>query len=382
MTNTRQTMGALVLITAGMMTLPAAAQNDAAQARKPESLSGTSEASCLLKIVTDPGVISLSDDAIAHLVQSSNVLGRSLTDVLGVTGGDYDVQTRVLDQTEIEGPPSERRILVSLNVNLGEGMKPAAKELMDALVINLRSALERAYQNEMGRMDNQIQLGDREVAYADSELKEVQQKLTELSDRDLSSEALRSNIASIQAQLQSLQLEKASQEAYQVGVVKRISEIQAEVEKAVANDVIADELKQVIQRRMIELKNTQQKIDAGVVPSGDLAAVEDKLATARIDLARRREELSKTGSAAGLGQLTAELTTLTLERNRIQAKEAQLLSQLDEARGSLGRSAEYERVKLKLDVAKQNLREAETLFNRARQKARMLPAPSVSVIGE
>jgi len=375
-------MGALVLITAGMMTLPAAAQNDAAQARKPESLSGTSEASCLLKIVTDPGVISLSDDAIAHLVQSSNVLGRSLTDVLGVTGGDYDVQTRVLDQTEIEGPPSERRILVSLNVNLGEGMKPAAKELMDALVINLRSALERAYQNEMGRMDNQIQLGDREVAYADSELKEVQQKLTELSDRDLSSEALRSNIASIQAQLQSLQLEKASQEAYQVGVVKRISEIQAEVEKAVANDVIADELKQVIQRRMIELKNTQQKIDAGVVPSGDLAAVEDKLATARIDLARRREELSKTGSAAGLGQLTAELTTLTLERNRIQAKEAQLLSQLDEARGSLGRSAEYERVKLKLDVAKQNLREAETLFNRARQKARMLPAPSVSVIGE
>jgi hypothetical protein len=382
MTNTRQTMGALVLITAGMMALPAAAQNDAGQAKKPESISGTQQASCLLKIVTDPGVISLSNDAIEYLIQSSNVRDRAVKDVLGVTGGDYNVQTGVLEQTEIEGPPRERRTLMSLNVNLGEGMKPVARELMDALVINLRNVLERAYQSEMGRMDSQIQLGDREVMYADSELKEVQQKLTDLSDRDLSSDALRSNIAGIQAQLQSLQLERVSQEAYREGIVKRISEIQMEVEKTVANDVIADELKQVIQRRMIELKNAQQKIDAGVVPSGELATVEDKLATARIDLARRREELSKTGSAAGLGQLTAELSTLTLERNRTQAKEEQLLSQFDEARGSLGRSAEYERVKLKLDVAKQNLREAETLFNRARQKVRMLPSPSVSVIGE
>lgn len=382
MINTRQTMGALVLIAAGMMILPAAAQNDAGQAKKPESISGTSEASCLLKIVTDPGVISLSNDGIEYLLQSSNVGGRALTDVFGGTGGDYAIQTRVLEQTEIGGPPSERRILMLLNVNLGEGMKPAARELMDALVINLRNALERAYQSEMGRMDNQIRLGDREVMYADSELKEVQQKLTELSDRDLSSDALRSNIANILAQLQSLRFEKASQEAYREGVAIRISEIQAEVEKTVANDVIAAELDRVIQRRMIELKNTQQQIDAGVVPTGGLAAVEDKLAMARIDLARRREELSKTGSAAGLAQLTAELVTLTLEGNRSQVKERQLEMQLEETRTLLGRSAEYERVKLKLDVAKQNLKEAETLLNRARQKARILPAPSITVIGE
>jgi hypothetical protein len=231
-------------------------------------------------------------------------------------------------------------------------------------------------------MDNQIRLGDREVMYADSELKEVQRVLTELSDRDLSSDALRTNIANILAQLQSLRFEKASQEAYREDVARRISEIQAEVEKTVANDVIAAELDRVIQRRMIELKNAQQQIDAGVVPAGGLTAVEDKLAMARIELARRREELSKTGSAAGLAQLTAELVTLTLEGNRSQVKERQLEMQLEETRTLLGRSAEYERVKLKLEVAKQNLKEAETLQNRARQKARMLPAPSVSVIGE
>ncbi len=375
MKNTKRMIGVLIVIAVGLATLPATAQN-------PNPISGTMEASCLLKIVTDPSVISLSDDAIEYLIQSSNVRGRALNDVLGITGGDYEIRTRVLEQTEIEGPPSERRILVSLHVNLGEGMKPAARELMDALVINLRDALERVYRNEMGRMDNQIQLGAREVSYADSELKEVQQRLTDLSDRDLSSDALRSNIADIMAQLQSLRLEKVSQEAYREGIVKQVSEIQAQVEKTVANDVITDELKQVIQRRVTELDNTRQKINAGVVPSGELAAVEDKLATARIDLARRREELGKTGSAAGLGKLTAELATVTLERDRNQAKEEQLLSQLDEARGSLGRSAEYERVKLKLDVAKQNLKEAETLFNRAKQKARMLSVPSVSVIGE
>jgi hypothetical protein len=385
MKSAKRMMGVLILVVAGAMVVPTArAQNAASPAKETKPISETMAASCLLRIVTETSVISLSDNAIAYLIQSSDVRGNAIATVLGSTpeARQTRVRTNVLEVTDMEGPPRERSILLSLDVELEQGAKPAARELMDALVANFRNTLEGVYQNERNRMDDQIQLSDREVSYADEMLKMAQQKLTELSDRDLSSDALRNNIADITAQLQSLRLERASQEAYRMGVLKQISEIQAQVEKAVANDVIADELKQVIERRMVELKNTQQKIDAGVVPSGELAGVEDKLATARIDLARRREELSKTGSAASLGQLTAELTTLTLEGNRIQAKEEQLMRQFDDARGLLGRSAEYERVKLKVDVAKQNLREAETLFNRARQKARMFAAPSVSVIGE
>lgn len=379
MKSTQRTIGALVLIAA--LAVPATAQNNAAQAKKPESLSGTMEASCLLKIVTNPSVISFSDDAIEYLFQSSNVCGRSLTEVLGVADGDYEIRTRVLEQTEIAGPPSERRILMSLNVNLGERMKPAAKELMDALVVNFSNALGAAYQSEMSRMEEQIRLNDREVAYAEAQLKEIQQRLANLSDRDLASSALRSSIGEITAQLRSLQMEKASQEAYREGVAKRISEIQAEVERSLRDDVISGELNEVIQRRVIELENTKQKIQAGVLPSGDLAPVEDKLVTARIDLARRREELGKTGSAAGLGQLTAELSALTLEGNRVRAKEELLERQLAEAKDLLGRSAEYERVMLRLDVAKRNLTEAEIQLSGAMRRSRTLSAPSISVIG-
>ncbi|MEN6335820.1 MAG: hypothetical protein ABFE01_16325 [Phycisphaerales bacterium] len=383
MKNMKPTIVALIL-TVRALAVPAAAQEGATPPENAKSISASRTANCLLKIVTETSVISLSDSTIPYLIQGSDVRGNAIERTLGPApeAGKTRIRTKVLEVTEIEGPPKERSIILAIDLDLAQGAKPAADELMDALVDNFRNALERIYQNERSRMDDQIRLSDREVSYADEMLKMAQQKLTELSDRDLSSEALRSNIADITAQLQGLQLEKASQEAYREGVVKQISEIQAQVEKTVANDVIANELKQVIERRMVELKNTQQKIDAGVVPSGELAGVEDKLATARIDLARRQEELSKTGIAAGLGQLTAELTTLTLERDRNQAKGEQLLSQLDEARSSLGRSAEYERVKLKLDVAKQNLTEAETLLNKAGQRARMLSVPSVSVIGD
>ena len=257
-----------------------------------------------------------------------------------------------------------------------------AEEFLQALVANFRASVETIYQSESNRLDEQIRLTGREIEYADVELRSLQQSLAEFSDRDSSPESLRSNITAITSQMQSLRLETASQEAYRKGVLNRINEIRNEVERTLRDDTISAELEQIIQRRTAELKNAKAKVDTGLVAVSGLAEIEDKLAQARIDLARRHEELSKTGSAASLGQLTNELTTLTLELERMQARENHLQRQLDEARSLLGRAGEYERLMLKLDIAKQNLREAETVNSKAKQRARMLQMPSITVIGE
>jgi hypothetical protein len=237
--------------------------------------------------------------------------------------------------------PAEQRILLSLQVSLADDLKPAARELLDALVANFRSAVVKACESELKRLDEQVHLAEREVEYADRQLLEIQQRLVKLFAQDSSSQTLRSQITATTSQLQGLQLERASQEAYRQAIVKCIKDIQAEVERTVHDDPIAAELNQMIQRRMAELKTAQGMVEAGRMTPTALADEEDKLAMARIDLARRREELAKSGSAAGLAQLTGDLTTLTLEAEKTQARERQLREQLGEMRNLLDRAGDF-----------------------------------------
>lgn len=381
MKSTKRTIGALILIAA--LAVPATAQETAATSENAESVSGTFTANSLLKVVTDPGVISLSDNAIGYLLQSSHVRGDAIAKVLGSTSEALAtrIRTNVLEVAEIEGPPKERSILLSLEIELEQGAKPAAKELMDALVANFRKAVESAYNSELQRLDRGALVLRDEIVHAERELTEIQRELMDLSDSDSSPETLRSRITGIRSQLQSLQLEEVSQDAFRRAIVKRVDEMRKEIEEAVHNDKISSELEQIVQRRTAELGSVRQKVDAGLVPSGDLASVEDRLATARIDLARRREELAKTGNAAGLAGLTTELATLTMESEKMQARETQLNTQLEQTRDQLARSGDFERTMLRLEIAKRNLQEAQLAYSRIMRQIRTFQMPSISVIG-
>ena len=385
MRNATRTLGVSILVATALMIIPAAGAQDAATpADNQESASGTRAASCLVKIITDPSVLPLGEDTINYLIRSSSVYDRAVEKTLAVPLQNVrmSLAAKVPEQAVSEGPPTEQRILLSLHVSLADNLKPAARELLEALVTNFRSAVVKACESELQRLDEQVRLTDEEVQYADRQLMEVQQRLRALSDQDSSSQTLRSRITAITSELQSLELERASQEAYREALLKRIKEIQGEVERTVHDDPIAAELNQIIQRRMAELKTAQGILEAGRTTPVGLAAMEDKLAMARIDLARRREELAKTGSAAGLAQLTGELTTLTLEAEKTQARERQLKQQHQDMRNRLDRSGEYERMMLRLDVARQNLKEAEILNHKARQQRRMFQMPSVTVIAD
>jgi hypothetical protein len=366
----------LILVAASLMAIPAARSQDVAMP------AGAQEAGCLLRIVTESSVISLSDNAIDYLFRSALVRGNAITKVLGsgIESRQAVIQAKILEVTDIEGPPSERSILLSLNVGLAEGVKPAAKELLEVIVANFQEAVASAYASEFERLDRQAFVAKQEMEHADRELTEVRNQLLAMFDYD-SPETLRGRITEIRSQLQSLQLEKASQDAYRQAIVKRIEDIRDEIEKTVRNDTISSELEQIVQRRSVELQNVRQKVDAGLIPNADVAAMEDRLAAARIDLARRREELGKTGSAAGLAGLTTELATLTVGWEKIRATESQLDLQLKQTRDQLARSGDYERAMLRLEIAKRNSQEAQIAYSKLQQRLRTLQSPSITVIG-
>lgn len=385
MKNATQWVGASMLAVIAAAIVPAArAQEATAPPSHPESVSGTRAASCLVKIITEPSVLPLGQGAIDYLMRSSSVYDRAAKETLAMApkSDRMSVFARILEQAVSEGPPTEQRILLSLQVGLADSIKPAARELLEALVANFRNAVVKACESELQRLDEQVRLTQEEVQYAERHLMKIQQGLVKLSAQDSSSQTLRSRITAITSELQGLQLERASQEAYREAILKRIGEIQKEVERTVHDDSITAELNQIIQRRMVELKNAQRLVEAGQLTPTALAGEEDKLALARIDLARRREELGKTGSAAALERLTSELTTLTLEAEKTQARERQLSLQLADMRRLLDRAGEYEQEMIRLDVARQNLKDAEILNHRATQQRRMFQMPSVAIIAD
>lgn len=388
MENARRTTGLLVLFATSMMTATVATSQQArATTEDPRPAAETRWARCLLRIVGQSNVISFSDDIVRRFVYGDDARLRVIKDVLGPIsetafgGSSRFVEIRTLERQASEAS-NEISLLLSLEVCLPSGVKPAAEEFLKAIVSNFREAVEVVYRSEYDRLANQTQVMQEQIAYAERELKEIQRSLVEFSDRDFSYDGLRKSITLLNAHLQDLQVDRALQEARRDSVLKRIAEIREDADRILRDDTIATELGQIINRRVGELKNAKGKVDAGMLPQGDLAALEDKLAMAKIDLARRREELAKTGSAAGLAQLTAELTTITLERDRMEAREQQLRRQLDQARAMLERSSDYERLEIKCDIARKNLMEAETANSKASQRLRMFQMPTITVVGD
>jgi hypothetical protein len=388
MTNTKRTTRLLTILVATLMLAQAAlAQETAADANSVASPSGKRLARCLLRIAGQQNVVSFNDQIIHQFLYSDSARLRVIKDVLGTipqsafVGSSRFVLVRTLER-QVSEPSNEISVLLSLEVFLPSEVKPVAEEFLKAVVSNFREAVEVVYRSEYDRLASQTQVTQEQIVYAERELKEIQHSLMEFSDRDFSYEGLRKSTTLLNAQLQDLQMERALQGARRESILKRIAEIQDNADRTLRDDTIATELEQIINRRVAELKNAKAKVDAGMLPQGDLAALEDKLAMARIDLARRREELARTASAAGLTQLTTELTTITLEKDRMEAKEQQLRQQLAQARAMLERSADYERMEIKCDVARKNLMEAEALNSKANQRLRMFQMPTITVVGD
>ena|GEM_PF-847906 len=72
--------------------------------------------------------------------------------------------------------PIERTCLFQLSVKLpdapveGKGVKPAAEELVEAIVENLREALDKGYENYASQLRNRLDFAESKLEYAQSEL--------------------------------------------------------------------------------------------------------------------------------------------------------------------------------------------------------------------
>jgi hypothetical protein len=282
---------------------------------------------------------------------------------------------------------TEQTILFHLRVDFDffdteEPIKPAAEEFMMALIDNLRSALSGAFDQYSAKLNKQLKLADEETRQAEIDLVQMQAKLRDISgSRDLSRQAILRDVSSLRQKLQTAIMNRASDESLYEATVLQIAEEQARRKKLVADDPITRELKSILDVHEKRLKDTQKLYESGSASAADLEDVKEKIIRARIELAKRQEEVSNPPGGlvlSSLNNVLADLSTkVALARQEISSFE----EQLREAEELLGKADSYELLSLKTDIARQNLE--ETLLWRARlgRNIRSIQPPDVTVIG-
>ena len=402
----------LISVTAQSANNPAAAE-----------LSNTHVASCLVKITFDPFVLPLDDITIDYLLHSSSIGGKVAREVLNISPDQvsdiFKIEAlagaagRILPQdrrrkTEGRGlktegggqrqellssdfgllsseqlsSAAEQTLLFWLSVKLDNDVKPAAEEFMDALVDSLRSTLVKVFEDYKIRFNKQLQLVEQEATSAENDLREKQKTLREISrSRVLDRDSILADIYRLRQNVQAAKMNQASNQVIIDATTKRIADIQTKIKTQLENDSITIELQSIVEMSGKLVIEAERQVKAGTISSLQLDELKEKLARARIEIARRREQLSSSVGGNLIETLNKELADRSIQATQDEASIRSLEQQLVEAESLLAKADDYELLSLKSDIAKQNLQESILWRDRTSRQIRFLQSPMVSILG-
>jgi len=393
-------------------------------------VSDTRTASCLVRVSCAPEVLPLSYDTIRYLLRSSSVGGKAAKDVLGIAfvdnlldfdelswepgalrrsdGGKRSFYESAIEDMKgmVEGTPKsqsgrgrttaaqepafidEPTVFLHLEVDLreeaiGKSVKPAAGEFMNAVIKNMSEALNIAADSFRSRIRARINLAAQEADRAENELMELQAKLRALSGSgQLSRADVLADISQLRQELRSVKMKQASQSVTVEAIAKKIAEAEAKATEKLKSDPVTNELQRLLELQVLHLESVKKLVETGRTSQAELADAEERLARARIELAKRREELTKSMGGDLIASLNNQLSNLSIETAQYEARLSNIEEQLQEAKGQLARADEYELLSMKADIAKQNLQEAILWRERMSREERLLQlAPTVTVLG-
>jgi len=282
---------------------------------------------------------------------------------------------------------TEQTILFSLRVDLSQAssektIKPAAEEFMMALIEKVRIALSGASEQYSAKLNKQLKLADEETAHAEHELVRMQAELREISgSRDLSRQVILRDISSLRQKLQTNMMDMTSYKSTIEATTKQIAGERVRRMKLIENDPITKEFKSILDVHEKRLKDTQKLYDVGRASAAELEDVKEKIIRARIELAKRQEEVSKSAGGDLLSSLNQQIANLSIKENETMAQIENLQKQIAEAEALLLGADEYELVSLKADIARQNLEETLLWCARLGRNIRSVQPPDVTVIG-
>jgi hypothetical protein len=277
---------------------------------------------------------------------------------------------------------NQNRVYMTVEVELGDREVPsAAVELLDAFVSNFTEALERAFEDYKDSFDNQRKAAEAEARNAEVDVMQLQHELRDLSgSRDLSPQVVREDIRRIRTGLEKAMMSLTSYEGDTKAYSMQIAKNEMMLKEKLKTDVILKELERVVQINQEKEKNLRDLISRGIALDADVSKASEGVARARIELARRKDELSKS-----LRNRTSDLTSMlagyAMKRTQKEHEFQALHHRLQRSQDLIEKADQYEIQILKLGLAKRNLEDAIMWRDDIKRQMRVPVAPSVIVMG-
>ncbi|HET6249272.1 MAG TPA: hypothetical protein VFE47_16370 [Tepidisphaeraceae bacterium] len=187
-----------------------------------------------------------------------------------------------------------------------------------------------------------------EIRDAIENLEQKIRKETELVD--VTPQAVRRLIATLQEQREQLELDRAGAEGRRAGLEDAIAKLSKRLTDRVATDDVAVELQKVVDVRQTASQQMKQLYASGAASAADLSAAEANLATARAELAKERQKSVSSASSEALDSWNRQLLELSVTSLEQSARLQYLQKRLAELAAAIADVNRVEQLQIELDV--------------------------------
>lgn len=180
---------------------------------------------------------------------------------------------------------------------------------------------------------------------------------------------------------QNLEREIARLKARPPAIEDQIMRTKAEIQDKIKDDPVSNELNHILELQRQQLEAVKRLVDDGRSSAVELVNAEEKLARTRIEMAQRRELLSKSAGGDQLVKFSNELATLTVDLAEKQAMLKVINDQLGQTEQQLMVATISDLQVTRIRQATQILEDADRRVNELNSRMADLQSPTVSVIG-
>ncbi len=193
--------------------------------------------------------------------------------------------------------------------------------------------------------------------------------------------ALVAQTSGLANKLQDLELSLAGQEARRKAIAEQIARTEAEAHAKLVQDEVTKELETLVELSMRNLADLQKAADAGRASTAELGRATENLTRAKIELAKRREELSKQAGGGQLEQLSSEMGRIAIDKAEKDAQREILARHLAQMQQQLAQASAFDPEAARMRIGREGLDILAGRFAELQTRIANLQPPMVTVIG-
>ncbi|MBN2128660.1 MAG: hypothetical protein JW741_04160 [Sedimentisphaerales bacterium] len=178
-----------------------------------------------------------------------------------------------------------------------------------------------------------------------------------------------------------LELELAGLEARRMAIQEQIARTEDETGRKLEADTVTRELEKLVQMHIETLNTLRKQADAGRLSTAELARANENLTRAKIELARRREELSKSAGGARLEGYNDDLSRMAIDMAEKKAQLEILRRQSGVVQHQWARASQFDPVTARTRIAREALDIAARRVIELKTRLTNLRAPTVTMLG-